>query len=68
MAVDMKPGGRIESGIPRLLFDTKLTVTPAAGQHAVSADGQRFLFRMAVTESTVNPITVVVNWTTALNK
>ena len=67
MAVDVKggPGGSFEAGTPRALFDPHL----AGGQFtgfAVSKDG-RFLVP-TVAEQSGSPITVVVNWTAALNK
>jgi Tol biopolymer transport system component/tRNA A-37 threonylcarbamoyl transferase component Bud32 len=49
MAVDIKPGPRIEAGVPHLLF-TGLPSTvnrdPTRHQTAVSPDGQRFLLRV----------------------
>jgi hypothetical protein len=37
-------------------------------QYAVAPDGQRFLINMASSETTAPPITVVLNWTSALDK
>ena len=68
MAVEMKPGPRIEPGVPRVLFDSQLTVTPTSGQYNVTPEGQRFLIQLPVTEATPTPITVVVNWTAAFKK
>jgi hypothetical protein len=43
-----------------------LTVDPIRDQFAAAPDGQRFLIEMDVAESASTPITVVINWTTAL--
>lgn len=48
MAVDIKPGPRIEAGIPHRLFGTFSSPTsqdPVRHQWDVTADGQRFLLR-----------------------
>ncbi len=55
MAVDIKPGPRIEAGIPRRLFD-RATTSPSSGdpvrhQWNVTPDGQRFLVRYATAGS-----------------
>ena len=68
MAVDIRIDGRIESGVPRLLFDTKLSVDVIRDQFAVTADGQRFLLQVPSEERSSTPITVVVNWATSLLK
>jgi eukaryotic-like serine/threonine-protein kinase len=62
MAVNITTNGKIESGTPRVLFDTKLSVDPARDQFSVTPDGQRFLVQMPVAESEPTPITVFVNW------
>lgn len=44
MAVDIQSGGRFEAGIPRPLFDTRVSgLTDVRTHYAVTADGQRFL-------------------------
>lgn len=64
MAVDIRAGNTVESGAPRVLFKTGLTLDPSHDQYAVTSDGQRFLVRMPVADSA--PVTVSVNWTAAL--
>ena len=64
MAVDIRIDGRIESGVPRPLFDTKLRVDVNRDQFAVTADGQRFLLQVPSEDRSSTPITVVVNWAT----
>ncbi len=71
MAVDITAGAKIESGAPRLLFDTKLTADVVSNQYAVTPDGQRFLVLMPAAETTQaapTPITVILNWTAARKK
>jgi eukaryotic-like serine/threonine-protein kinase len=49
MAVDMKPGPKIEAGVPHMLFAAVNSANnrdPVRHQTAVSPDGQRFLLRV----------------------
>ncbi|MET0164726.1 MAG: protein kinase, partial [Vicinamibacterales bacterium] len=66
MAVNITTDSKLESGTPRVLFDTKLSVDPARDQFAVTPDGQRFLVQLPVAESEPTPITVIVNWPAGL--
>jgi Tol biopolymer transport system component len=66
MAVEMTVGTTIEPGIPRPLFQTRLTPSAITDQYAVTADGQRFLVLTPVGDASETPITVVFNWTAAL--
>jgi Tol biopolymer transport system component len=66
MVVDITTNRKIESGTPRELFDTKLSVDPLRDQFAVTPDGQRFLVQLPVAESEPTPITVIVNWPAGL--
>ena len=68
MAVDIKADTRIESGIPRMLFDTELNVAPTLDQYAVTADGQRFLLLKPAVVSSTSPFTVILNWPALLKK
>ena len=68
MAVDITGGATIDSGTPRELFDTELTLSPLQDQYRVTPNGQRFLVLKPVTEATPTPITVVVNWAAGLRK
>jgi serine/threonine protein kinase/Tol biopolymer transport system component len=50
MAVEIKPGPKIEAGVPHLLFSglaNTISRDPQRHQLAVSPDGQRFLIRIA---------------------
>ena len=68
MAVEIQVDPRIDSGVPRPLFDTKLSVDPLRDQFAVTADGQRFLIQVPIAQGSPTPITVAVDWATALLK
>ena len=43
MVVDVKPGVPLNTGSPRLLFQTPIEDNPVLSQYAVTADGQKFL-------------------------
>jgi Tol biopolymer transport system component len=70
MVVEMQLGATIEPGVPRTLFETGLPsdVLGLGTTFAVTADGQRFLLAAPVAQSAPDPITVVLNWWTALKK
>ncbi|MBN2317983.1 MAG: hypothetical protein JXR49_02855 [Acidobacteria bacterium] len=70
MAVDIDLESKTEPGKPKELFDTELIVESGMGtdQYAVTPDGRRFLILKPVTESASIPITVVLNWTSLLEK
>jgi eukaryotic-like serine/threonine-protein kinase len=68
IAVDIRVGAGIETGAPHVLFDTGLSVGPNLDQYAVSPDGNRFLLLLPAEESATTPITVVINWTSLINK
>jgi len=70
MAVEIRAGGNgFEASLPRPLFNLHIVTLPVVRNHyAVSADGQRFLVNTLVEESAPSPLTVVMNWTAALNR
>ena len=70
MAVAIKAGSTFEAAIPQPLFPTPVTFTLNNFQffYTPSADGQKFLLRVPVGAATPSPITVVLNWRTALSK
>jgi Tol biopolymer transport system component len=63
-------GGTSPFSIPKPLFQTGVTVGVSAGRtHFVpSGDGQRFLINTQVSEPSLDPITIVLNWTAGLKK
>jgi Tol biopolymer transport system component len=52
-------------GEPRQLFQTGMTVFPTMHQHAMTADGERFLLFREVSQPSV---TVILNWTAELEQ
>jgi hypothetical protein len=62
---------QFEAGIPRPLFGNASTVivsTPVGNgvQYAVSKDGKRFLVNTLQQQPSTTPLTVVVNWLSAV--
>ena len=65
VAVDVKLSPTFEHGFPRPLFSTAMSIA-FTHPYDVTADGERFLVNAIAEETTAIPITVVVNWTAAL--
>ncbi|MFQ5928696.1 MAG: hypothetical protein ACE5MK_03290, partial [Acidobacteriota bacterium] len=61
MAVEVKAGSTLETGIPKVLFQTGVRVDPVFDQYCVTGDGQRFLL-IEPAEGTAVPINIVLNW------
>lgn len=61
MAVEVGAGAIFQAGVPKPLFETRITYNPFT-RFAVTANGQRFLLPAPVGEPTATPATVVVNW------
>ena len=60
-----------EAGAPQRLFDVPslpLGTMFEEEQYAPAADGQRFLVRVPVSETSLPPATVVLNWPTGIRK
>lgn len=73
MAVAIKPGSISDAGAPTRLFGTAMSggtimTTYTRNQYVVAADGQRFLINQGAGGVPTSPVTVVVNWTSALRK
>lgn len=66
VSIDRSPEFRL--GLPKPLFETALSSLALAPQRrfAVSADGQRFLMNVRIGGSSLPPITLWVNWQSAL--
>lgn len=62
MAVDVKAGAAIETGVPTVLFEARLRPSPTLDQYAVTGDGKRFVLTEPVEEN-AKPTTVILNWT-----
>jgi len=67
MVVEVRGGATLETGPPKVLFQTPLRITATDSQYCVTADGKRFIFREPVGES-MTPFTVVLNWTAGLKR
>ena len=69
MTVDTKLGPTFEAGVPKALFETRVTVlTTFRNHYTVTGDGQRFLINSGLEETNFTPISVVVNWTADLKR
>jgi Tol biopolymer transport system component len=60
MSVDLATAPVFQAGVPKLLF--KVPPSPQSLYWDVTADGQRFLFAVAVSQSSAAPFRVVQNW------
>jgi hypothetical protein len=67
MRVEVKAGPKIDTGVPKPLFDNRARGTLLGAGHDVANDG-RFLVPVPVEQSGATPITVVINWTAGLKK
>jgi Tol biopolymer transport system component len=65
MSIDVKAGASLETGAPRVLFQSPLLVQPYDNVWDVTGDGKRFLLGEPVDEGRKS-ITVVLNWTAGL--
>jgi len=69
MAVEISSGGEVfQAGIPKPLFLPHLGTGAASTRYAVDRTGQKFLITSALGRDSMNPTTVVLNWTAALGK
>ncbi len=69
MAVEVKasPAG-FEAGIPKKLFESRVTGSGGKNRYVVTADGKRFLVVTPYTENTVLPLVVMLHWAESLAK
>jgi eukaryotic-like serine/threonine-protein kinase len=73
MAVPVRTSPRFEAGAPVALFRTNVTSTvfigaPARNQYDSAANGQRFLISEPPELISSTPMTIVLNWQTALRR
>ena len=68
MAVDVVTTPEFKLGVPKPLFQTALMNLPVPAQRrfGVSPDGQHFVMGIPMQGSSVSPVTVSVNWSSAL--
>jgi hypothetical protein len=69
MAVDIQAESTFQAGLPRPLFDVRVSgLTDVRTHYAVAADGRRFLVNTIDETDVAAPITVVLNWTARLKQ
>jgi len=71
MAVEIRESAKLETGLPKTLFETNIQVSLNNYTYAVTGDGQKFLFREPVTSTAVGaiePIHLVINWPAGLGR
>jgi dipeptidyl aminopeptidase/acylaminoacyl peptidase len=59
-------GGTFRAGIPKMLFDTRMSSPFYWNNYTPSADGRRFLIATPVEQEASLPMTVVMNWMASL--
>jgi hypothetical protein len=67
MAVDIKAGSTIETGVPQVLFQTGIHTDSSDRQYCATHDGQRFLLAEPVGRP-MDAITLVVKWSVGLKR
>jgi Tol biopolymer transport system component len=70
MSVSIDTAPDLKLGVPTPLFQTTLAKLPLPAQRrfSVSPDGQRFIMSIPASGSAVPPVTVTVNWASALKQ
>jgi eukaryotic-like serine/threonine-protein kinase len=66
MAVPVEKGAAFATGIPQALFQTRFAPVNARELYRPSSDGQRFLVLAPPERDAIQPATIVLNWTSAL--
>jgi hypothetical protein len=66
MSVDLSTTPVFQAGVPKLLF--KVPPSPLGLYWDVTADGQRFLFAVPVSQSSAAPYRVELNWQNLLKR
>jgi Tol biopolymer transport system component len=67
MAVEVRLEPTFSPGVPTLLFDPRAREIPGR-QYDVTSDGNRFLVNQTVEQPAVEPLTLVQNWTSELER
>jgi hypothetical protein len=70
MAVSIDARGPFVAGVPQVLFPTNSDSSRfnESRIYGVTKDGKRFLFAARTSPSSAAPVTVVINWTAAIQK
>jgi len=66
MSIDVRGGGKLETGTPKVLFQVPFRLEEQEIEYAVTGDGQRFIFGEPVEAS--KWLNVVLNWTAGLKR
>jgi Tol biopolymer transport system component len=69
IAVDVETSvGTFKPGLPKPLFEIRVTTNTGKNNYLVTRDGQRFLVNAAVEEANAAPFTVVLDWIAAARR
>ena len=68
MAVPIDTNDRFDIGVPQALFRTAAPRFQASTVYAVANDGKRFLVSARPQQASETPLTVVLNWTAAIQR
>jgi hypothetical protein len=69
MAVEVDGDGEsFQAGIPKELFEARVTPDLRRNRYIVTSDGKRFLMNALVDEPERGSFTVIVNWPTLLKR
>lgn len=66
MAVDVKSGTFLETGVPKALFQTRLSPSPFVSEYCVTKNGQRFLVVEPAGRQDAEAFHLILNWDSAL--
>jgi hypothetical protein len=66
MSVDVKCGARIQTGVPKVLFQVPFPVDVRTIVYCVADNGKKFVFGEPVQSN--SSFTVVLNWTSGLKR
>jgi Tol biopolymer transport system component len=68
MAATIDTTTQFEADAPQALFPVAISTQQTSRQFAVSRDGKRFLVNTRTAQSTIEPLTVVINWLSAVQR
>jgi eukaryotic-like serine/threonine-protein kinase len=68
MSVPAQPGAAFTAGAPKMLFQTRFASAVVRGRYVPAVDGQRFLILGTLARDTEQPTSVLVNWTSSLQR
>jgi Tol biopolymer transport system component/predicted Ser/Thr protein kinase len=68
VTVPVSTGETFRAGLPETLFEARLFPLTSRNRYSVTEDGQRFLMLSTISEESIRPISVVVNWYAGLER